>query len=175
MKFQNYFDKLVPSNKSKKLDFVSNCGERFITTYEYDVIDGIKTLVPVGETDIQAEIDSFSASQDINNIITRFVNGDMSAVNPNSGTYGDFTDVPTTYAELFSRVQQCKNVFDKMPVELRDKFDNSYEKFWTDFGTDSFNIIFEEYNSKFGNSERISESTPAVSGDEVKGVEVDAK
>ena len=177
IKFKNYFEMLVSSTKSKNLDYISNCGERFLTSYEYDIIDGIKTLVPNGETDLQAEIDSFAELQDINNIIARFVNGDRSAINPNNGVYGDFSNVPTTYAELFSRVQHCKNVFDKMPVELREKFDNSYEKFWSDFGSDSFDEIFKEYNSKFGKQSEggVPESTSAVSGEDKKGADVDAK
>lgn len=176
IKFKSYFEMLCPSNKSKILDYISNSGERFVQTYEYEVVDGIKSLVPKGETDLQDFIDSFAESQDINNIIARFVNGDMSAVNPNQGTYGDFTNVPNTYAEIFERVQHCKNVFDKLPVDLRDKFDNSYEKFWSDFGSSTFDKIFEEYNSKIGKQAEggISDSGSAPSGNDVKGV-TDAK
>lgn len=177
MKFATYYEKLFPTSKTKVIEFNSNPGERFSVTYEYDVIDGIKMLVPVGETDLQSAIDSYADAQDINNIIARFVNGDMSVLNPNKGTYGDFTDVPTTYAELFSRVQHCKNVFDKMPVDIRDKFDNSYEKFWSEFGSDKFNNVFDEFNSKFGKQAEsgVSESVTATSGTDTKGVDVDAK
>lgn len=150
IKFESYFDKLSSDPKKKSRCFISNAGSKFVPVYEYDVIDGIKTLIPVGEHDIQAEIDSYADQADINNIINRFLNGDTSVLNPKLGTYGDFSDVPTTYAELFSRVQKCQNVFDSLPVEIRSKFDNSYEKFWSDFGSDSFDAVFDEYNSKFG-------------------------
>ena len=166
MKFESYFDKLFPSSKAKVSEFHTCPGERFITTYEYDVIDGIKMLVPSGEHDIQLEIDSFEESQDINNIIARFLNGDTSVLNPKSGVYGDFTHCPKTYAEMFSHVQKCENIFNNLPVEIKEKFDNSYQKFWSDMGTDSFDNVFSEYNSKFGKqgaeSTGISESTPPV-------------
>lgn len=176
IKFKSYFEMLCPDKKSKIPSYDSVCGEEFITTYEYDVVDGIKMLVPTGEHDIQSQIDSYKDSQDINNIIARFLNGDTSVINPVHGTYGDFSNVPTTYAELFSHVQKCENVFNNLPADIKERFDNSYSKFWSDFGSDSFNAIFDEYNSKIGKqsaeSGGISDSTPAVSSE--KGVE-DAK
>ena len=32
IKFKNYFEMLVPSTKSKNSDYISNSGERFLTT-----------------------------------------------------------------------------------------------------------------------------------------------
>lgn len=150
MKFISYFDRLCPSTKTKVPEFNSVVGSRFMPTYQYDVVDGVKTLVESGEVDLQAEIDSYADAQDINNIIARFLNGDTSVINPKSGTYGDFTNVPETYAELFSRVQHCENVFNSLPVDIREKFDNSYQKFWSDFGSSEFDAVFDEYNSQFG-------------------------
>ena len=176
IKFKSYFEMLSPDKKSKQYIYESQAGEQFLVTYEYDVVDGIKMLVPSGEHNIQEEINSFADEQDINNIIARFLNGDTSVLNPKHGTYGDFSNVPSSYAELFSHVQKCENVFNNLPADIREMFDNSYTKFWSDFGSESFDKVFEDYNSKIGKqfteSEGISDSTPAVSSE--KG-ENDAK
>lgn len=126
-------------------DFYSQKGESDGITYEYQFIDGIKTLVPSGKVNRQDLIDSFAESQDINIIISKFLQGDTSVLNPNTGQYGDFTNCPETYAELFNRVEHCKSVFDSMPVEIKEQFDNSYEVFWTQFGSERFDGIFKSY------------------------------
>lgn len=131
-------------NKPKEI--FTDSGEYIGLTYEYRVIDGIKSLVPTGKVNRQEIISSYGDAQDINNMICKFLSGDTSVMNPNSGAYGDFTNCPTTYAELFDHVQKCKNVFDSMPVGIKEKFDNSYESFWSQFGSDKFNDIFNEFN-----------------------------
>lgn len=136
------------SDHKKKIDdFYSCAGEPVGITYEYNFIDGIKTLVPSGEVDRQSIIDSYAVSQDINVMINKFLQGDSSVLNPSSGQYGDFTNCPSTYAELFDHVQKCKNVFDSMPAEIKEKFDNSYEVFWSQFGSERFDAIFKDFNN----------------------------
>lgn len=143
------FERKIVSDKDKKIKEVySVSGEPIGDTYEYKVIDGIKTLVPTGKVNRQEYIESFAEAQDINNIIKRFLDGDTDAINPQSGFYGDFTNYPRTYAELFDRLQQCENVFNSMPSEIKEKFDNSVEKFWSQFNTESFNKVFSEYNNE---------------------------
>ena len=147
------------SKKKNIKELFSNSGERIGKTYEYKTIDGIKNLVPNGEVDRQELIDSFALSQDINYMISKFLNGDTSVLNPSEGNYGDFTNFPTTYAELFDRVQICKNVFESMPAEIKKEFDNSAESFWTQFGSERFDKIFDDFNnvSTVENVENINE------------------
>lgn len=138
------------SGVSKDLkEFTSDHGSEVGKTYKYKIVDGIKTLVEDGEVNYQNTIDAYADCQDINIMIQKFINGDTSVINPSSGTYGDFTSFPKTYAEMFETIQNCKNVFDEMPKEIREKFDNSAEKFWSSFGSKYFDEIFEEYNKKF--------------------------
>ena len=168
MRYSTYIDRLERKLK-KSYDpnsFIAEAGNEFQPTREYQIVDGIKSLVITGESNIQAAIDSFSASCDINNIITRFLNGDTSVINPASGSYGDFTNCPTTYAEMFDRVQKCENIFKSLPVEIKEKFDNSYEKFWSDFGSDYFNGVFNDYNGV----SNVSDSLDSVDDLEMKGV-----
>lgn len=152
MLYSSYIDRLERKlNKKYKPseDFFTCSGDSIQPTREYRVIDGIKQLVITGKHNMQDEIESYAESCDINVVINKFLNGDTSVLNPSAGTYGDFRDCPTTYAEMFDRVQLCKNVFDQMPVEIKEKFDNSSEKFWTSFGSSYFDDVFNEYNKSF--------------------------
>lgn len=144
--FSTYFERLDNSIKKKNKIFFSNSGTKFVPTYEYQLIDGIQTLVQNGETDLDSLIQSHAQEADIHVIINKFLNGDDSVLNKAVGTFGDFTNYPSTYAELFDRVQQCENLFESLPPEIRSKFDNSYQKFWSEFGSDHFDNVFNEYN-----------------------------
>lgn len=147
MSFKTYFDIFDTSSKKKKIEPVfSNPGTEFVDTYEIELVDGVNTLVVTGKTNVQEFIDSYAESTDIVNILTRFMNGDTSVLNPREGQYGDFTNVPSTYAEMFDRARQCENLFDSLPIEIKQKFDNSYVKFWSDFGSEYFDTVFNDFN-----------------------------
>lgn len=149
MIYYSYIDrferKLKSSKNNKVSEIFSNAGTSEGNTYEYQFIDGIKSLVVNGKTSYQDLIDSFAESQDINVMISKFLNGDTSVLNPAVGTYGDFRNLPDNYADLFTRVQQCKNIFDSLPVDIKESFDNSAESFWTQFGNDRFNEVFDKF------------------------------
>ena len=135
-------------NGERKSDFITNAGSPIKTDYEYQIIDGIKQLVPCGETNTQDMIQSYAEECDINVIVSKFLNGDDSVLHKTVGQFGDFRDCPTTYAEMFDRVLACEKIFNTMPVDIREKFDNSYEKFWSSYGSKYFDDVFSEYNVK---------------------------
>lgn len=116
--------------------FHCNSGEGVSIEYLYEIKDGIKKLVPVGKKDLQAEIDSYAESCDINVIVARFMAGDESALNQVQGFYADMKAMPKTYAEWFERYQECENMFNKLPVDVREKFNHSVTEFWSDFGSE---------------------------------------
>lgn len=166
MIFYSYVDKLerkIKSDNDKKIpDYFSDPGVEVGITYEYRTKDGIKNLVPSGKVNYQEIIDSYAESCDIDLIIQKFINGDTSVINPYSGVYGDFTNVPKTYAEMFDRVQICKNVFDSLPANVKEEFDNSYESFWSNFGNERFEKVFGNVNNDVEVSEPIKESEVEV-------------
>ena len=138
----DYLSRLLRDHKG---EFVTNPGDPLEDTYDYKYIDGVKQLVKVGKTNVQDLIDSYAEVQDLHVMIGKFLNGDDSVIRPEKGQFGDFTKYPKTYAELFQRVNDCERIFDSLPVEMREKFDNSYVKFWEDFGSDHFNsVLFPE-------------------------------
>lgn len=91
--------------------------------------DGEINLIPSGEDDLYQEIQSHRDSVDIHVLLARYRNGDLEALSRRQGLFGDFTSYPKTYAELLNTVIQGKSYFESLPVETREKFDHSFEKF----------------------------------------------
>lgn len=90
--------------------------------------EGNLDLQPSGKEDLYAFIQSHAESVDIHVILDRFARGDVSALSKVQGTYGDFTTLPKTYAELLNAVIQGENYFMSLPVDVRAKFDHDFKK-----------------------------------------------
>lgn len=104
--------------------------------------DGVIELVQTGEEDIQEFIDSFAEETCISSIVARCAAGDTSVLSKRQGTYGDFSDFPKTYRDVLQVVIDGRNYFDSLPVEIKDKFNQSFEQWFTTYGTeDWFNAM----------------------------------
>lgn len=136
MKTLSYFDRL-----EKHSAFYSPTGNGTIEEYQlkFDKETGAEILVKIGVRNTHEEIQSFRESCNITNIIERFMNGEIDLLHSVNGVYGDFTSAPTSYAEYFQKVKEAEKIFDQLPDDIKDKFDNSAEKFFLEFGTESFN------------------------------------
>lgn len=125
---------------------MSNSGERFSPTYSLKVQDdGTKDLVQTGTVDVYAKIQTYKDSCDINFILERFVNGDESALSANTPSFGDFTEYPTTYAEMLQRQHDAEEMFMSLPVEVRAEFNHSANEFFTSIGSEKFNGVYDKY------------------------------
>lgn len=135
-KFRTQFDrKSVPYPETSSI----------VTDYQLSLApDGKETLIAIGEHDIYPEIQSHAKSVDINEIILRYQRGDIDVLAQRAGMYGDFTDMPTSYAELYQSVLDAQAYFDSLPLEIRQKFDHSFSKFFTSIGTPEFNAVFSD-------------------------------
>lgn len=91
--------------------------------------DGTIDLVPSGTEDLYAAIQSHKDSCDIHVLLARYRNGDVDALSRAQGAYGDFTHMPTTYAELLNSMIAGESYFNSLPVETRAKFGHSFEQF----------------------------------------------
>lgn len=124
-------------------DFSSSVGSSKQPSYKMTVEDdGQRVLKRVGETDLYAEIQSHKDSCDVNYILQRFAQGDQTALSKIQGVYGDFTNMPTTLAELQQRVVDAENLFYNLPVDVRAEFNHSPSEFYAQIGSDKFNAIF---------------------------------
>lgn len=100
---------------------------------------GDKSLVQDEEIDRDAEIQSYLEETKIENIINRAA-FDPSVVQRLSAQLSDaepqdFTNMPSTLAEAQNIMIQAENTWNKMPREIKQKFDNDVDKFIARFGT----------------------------------------
>lgn len=125
---------------------VSNSGDRFSPTYSLKVQDdGTKDLVQTGKVDVYGKIQTYKDSCDIHFILERFVNGDESALSANTPSFGDFTEYPTTYAEMLQRQHDAEELFMSLPVEVRAEFNHSANEFFTSIGSEKFNAVYDKH------------------------------
>lgn len=85
-------------------------------------------LVESGVEDVYEMIQSHKDSTDIHQILRRFENGDVNALNKVQGVFADVTEMPKTYAEMLNHIIAGKNAFMDLPVETRAKFGHSFER-----------------------------------------------
>lgn len=128
----------------KKAEFLATpSGERYHEQFvgKLDKETGDIKLVSVGKVDVYAEIQSHQGEADINNLIARAEVGDLSAFS--SAVFGDFTELPGSYAEALNVVIEAEREFNHLPQEIKDRFDNDWHKYITLAGT-------EAWHEKFG-------------------------
>lgn len=113
-----------------RIRFISNGGQRERILYQpkFDE-NGVMDLVESGKEDLYDFIQSHAESVDIHVILARFQNGDIDALSRVQGAYGDFTNMPTSYAELLNRVNEGQSFFNSLPVDIRAKFNHNFAEF----------------------------------------------
>lgn len=109
--------------------------------------DGSVCFKVTGKHNLDAEIQSHRLDCDVNFLVQRYVQGDVSALDQVRGSFGDFTGFPKTYAEMLNSVHEAESAFMHLPVELRAKFDHSFEKFFTSLDQkDTVKILQDFYH-----------------------------
>ncbi len=122
MKFRTQFD--------ERDRVCQNVGSRMRQLYTSSITeDGEIELIPSGVEDLYQMIQSHKDSCDVHVLMARYANGDVTALAQRQGSYGDFTQLPTTYAGLLNAVIAGENYFNSLPLETRAKFDHSFERF----------------------------------------------
>lgn len=137
---------------------------RLTFRWSYDE-KGNKTLVQDEEIDRDAEIQSFLEETKIENIIKRAAFDPSVAqrlsAQLNDEEPQDFTTMPKTLAEAQEIMIQAENTWNKLPREIKQKFDNDVDKYIARFGT-------AEWMEALGLNQRpVIEEKPVV--DEMKG------
>lgn len=137
MKFDTQFNRLGLSGEKSKT------GSGMKDTYKMHVdADGKRELKKSGEYNLYADIQSFKDSVSIDYILTRFVNGDETALSRLQGIYGDFTQMPTTMAELQQRVIDAEHLFNNLPLDIRAQYNHSASEFFAQLDSDKTKAIF---------------------------------
>ena len=119
----------------KKPRTASHPGNRMEPHYveRYDE-HGHPYLVKDGETDTYAIIQSHKEECDINLMLQRYAAGDTSMMRTDA-KYIDTANLPTTIHEYFNLMNAQREKFNALPVDIKQKFENSFEVWATTSGT----------------------------------------
>lgn len=120
-------------------DIITCSGNRYEPSYKLKADkNGVRDLVATGKTDCYGLIQSFADSVDLKLVLERYAKGDITALYRKESCYGDFTNMPTTFAELAQRAIDAENLFNSLPLEVRKEFNHSPSEFFASIGTDRF-------------------------------------
>ena len=121
-------------------EFISNSGSPIHDIYEAKVDKkGVVNLVKVGEENTDDKIQAAKASTDIETIIAYYNNtGDVSVLNRYAPMYGDFTELPKTFAEFLQLRIDSKKFFEALPVDIKKKFNNNADEFFATAGNEEW-------------------------------------
>lgn len=131
-------------------------GDPVMIDYQLRIIDGKEEVVEVGKTDWYAYIQSHKDSVDINKILERcYLMEDFSPLVRMPATFMDVTDMPKTLAEAHQMIRDAENMFDRMPKEIKEKYNNSAIEFIADIGSEKFGKNVSEYLDSIKSKETV--------------------
>lgn len=122
MKFRSQYDPHDPVYQS--------AGSPIKTLYG-PVFDkqGHMSLEEIGQENVYDYIQSHADSVDIHVILKQFESGDASVLSRVQGAYGDFTQMPKTFAEALNTMIAAEQYFMSLPVETRAQFGHNFNQF----------------------------------------------
>lgn len=130
---------MVFCDAAKAVKFATCPGSRVKKVYSPHVLaDGTIELIETGKEDLQDYINSFADYTDLHQIIQRYQQGDIQALNARQPLYGDFTKLPGTLAEYMQLDMDCRTLFESLPAAVRQKFDNDVSKFLASSGSEEW-------------------------------------
>lgn len=91
--------------------------------------NGVMYLVESGKANLYQEIQSHADSVDIHVLLQRYAQGDTGVLARVQGAYGDFTQMPHTFAEALNTMIAAEQYFMGLPKDIRAKFNNSFQQF----------------------------------------------
>ena len=123
---------------------LSNVGSGMKDVYKMHVDDdGKRELRKSGKFNQYAEIQSYKDSVSIDYILSRFVNGDETALSRVQGIYGDFTEMPKTMAELQQRIIDAEDLFYQLPLDIRSQYNHSPSEFYAQLDSEKTKNLFK--------------------------------
>lgn len=114
---------------AERPQYITPSGEMEIPIYEHRINKyGEKRLEQTGTKNIYNEIQTYLEESKIENAINRVIAGDVNALRPD-GNYIDCTTMPKNLMEAQSMIQEMNNMWAKLPLDLRSKYNHSVEEF----------------------------------------------
>lgn len=124
----------------EKIEYVTPAGSREKPVYSPKVLDdGSVELVETGKENIYDYIQSFRDTVDIHVILKKALAGDMSGLQRVQGFYDDATRFPSDRREMLQMVIDAQRKFDILPMEIKEQFDNDFNKFFVSIDSPEWN------------------------------------
>lgn len=110
--------------------FYTNIGSPEIMTFSgyYDEYGDLR-LACTGVENLYDKIQAEAAACDMDNILRRFANGDISVLSQSQGVYADVADAPMHFTDALNMVRSVEDAFSQLPAEEREKYDNDWVKY----------------------------------------------
>lgn len=125
-----------------------NSGSRIKDEYLLKDIDGKMELVKVSESNLYEYIQSHKDSVDINKMLERYRQGDITALDRVKAQYLDLDGAPENLAEMYSFVRNTSAFFETLPLSVREEYEHNVSKFVADIGSEHFINLFKEKDLK---------------------------
>lgn len=135
------------AKKARSSRHTSPTGSKIHVPMKWTVKDGDYVYVKDAPINLFERIQAEADAVDLQAIIQRYESGDKSALDRVNTMYFDTIDLPTSYAQMFERVEDMKQIFDTMPLEIKSRFNNNPATFWKKTGTPEFDLILNEWRS----------------------------
>lgn len=155
MKFRTQFD--------ERPRYYSNVGSRIKKLYAPRFDDaGQMELVEKGEENLYDYIQSHADSVNINTLLRRFQGGETDVLSRVQGAYGDFTGLPTSYADLLNAVNDGHQYFDSLPLEVRARFHHNFAEFMAAMDSPDFFKMLGIHEEKPVKAEKVEKVEEVV-------------
>ena len=120
--------------------FYTSIGNPVVETYtgRYDK-NGDLQLVKTGTENLYDKIQAEAAACDMDNILRRFANGDISVLSQSQGFYADVADAPMHFTDALNMVRSVEDAFNQLPADEREKYEND----WVKYGASLVNPVVE--------------------------------
>lgn len=131
--FRSAYDRRTEDNIS------SPTGEKIALEHREEIgLNGKRVLIRDRKVNIYDKIQASRESCEIQTILRRAAEGDMSVLNIVNGQYLDITGAPTSLAQAQQFVIRAKSEFDQLPKEMKNLFNNNAEEYVAEYGTEAW-------------------------------------
>lgn len=138
-------------NRPNEDRYLSDVGERVEIRHSAHIdTNGRRFLAKDKPIAIYDLIQSHKEECEIENIIRRAVEGDYNALNAKEGIFMDITNCPSSIAEAQQYIINAKEEFDKLPKEIKQKFEFNPEVYIAEMSGNT-----EGWLDKMGYTEKI--------------------
>lgn len=118
-------------DRENKRDYSSACGRGIRPVYDYLPVDekGHCKLVQVGEENSQGIIESWEDSVDLHALLSRYLDGDASALERRQAMFADITGLPDNVHAYHDAAATAQSVFDSLSDDVRHFYGDSLQDF----------------------------------------------